>query len=329
MLAICVSRGSNGLLKFLLAGSLLLTAGAATSSAAVIMIDDFSSETLSPEYVKSVTVMGSDGLADVTFDTTTNPGKLTAIPTTTSTKTWQIALLRDDYRLLNDGDWVQVTAKIKEDSVVNSQFLGGLYLNTKGATLNASQFQVFLRGSRALFISPNQSVANAITAVNDPIILRATRLSATSLRASYSVDGGTTFINAGNPVTVPDVSQWGIGVQLGNLNNATLSGAFLFDDLMMNDNSPTPGDFDGDGDVDGADFVAWQTNFPLTSGATLAGGDADADGDVDGADFDAWQTHFPSMQGSLTPVPEPAAMVIAVIGSIGCVRLCRRNGVTS
>src|SRR5690606_37257845 len=28
-----------------------------------------------------------------------------------------------------------------------------------------------------------------------------------------------------------------------------------------------PGDFNGDGNVDGADFVIWQTNFPNNSGA--------------------------------------------------------------
>jgi hypothetical protein len=61
---------------------------------------------------------------------------------------------------------------------------------------------------------------------------------------------------------------------------------------------PTPGDFDGDHDVDGADFVAWQTNFPKASGATRAQGDADGDGDVDGADFVVWQTNFPTSPGS-------------------------------
>jgi hypothetical protein len=53
-------------------------------------------------------------------------------------------------------------------------------------------------------------------------------------------------------------------------------------------------DFDGDTDVDGADFVVWQTNFPKTSGATKATGDADNDGDVDGADFITWQTAYPT-----------------------------------
>jgi hypothetical protein len=77
-----------------------------------------------------------------------------------------------------------------------------------------------------------------------------------------------------------------------------------------------PGDFDNDGDVDGADFVAWQTNFPLASGATLAMGDADRDGDVDGADFVVWQTNFStSPGGAASPVPEPASGLLAFLSA--------------
>lgn len=81
----------------------------------------------------------------------------------------------------------------------------------------------------------------------------------------------------------------------------------------------TPGDFDTDGDVDGADFVAWQTHFPIIAGATLKDGDADGDGDVDGADFVVWQTSFSSTPNGLSsPVPEPdgIAMVIAACASM-------------
>jgi hypothetical protein len=73
-----------------------------------------------------------------------------------------------------------------------------------------------------------------------------------------------------------------------------------------------PGDFDSDGDVDGADFVTWQTNFPAASGHTRETGDADGDGDVDGADFVVWQTNFPSPPApGITPVPEPAGALAA------------------
>jgi fibronectin-binding autotransporter adhesin len=76
-----------------------------------------------------------------------------------------------------------------------------------------------------------------------------------------------------------------------------------------------PGDFDSDGDVDGADFVAWQTNFPKASFATLSQGDADSDGDVDGADFILWQTNFPSTPGPAT-VPEPSTLLLALLFSL-------------
>jgi hypothetical protein len=87
-----------------------------------------------------------------------------------------------------------------------------------------------------------------------------------------------------------------------------------------------PGDFDGDGDVDGADFVAWQTNFPKSSGALPSEGDADGDGDVDGADFVVWQTNFPFTPGpGATPIPEPSALVLAGITAMTLLGLARRQ----
>lgn len=88
-----------------------------------------------------------------------------------------------------------------------------------------------------------------------------------------------------------------------------------------------PGDFDGDDDVDGADFVAWQTNFPKPTGATLAEGDADGDGDVDGADFVVWQTNFPFTPGSgVTPVPEPPAYGLVLGALVGLIVYYRAAG---
>jgi hypothetical protein len=52
------------------------------------------------------------------------------------------------------------------------------------------------------------------------------------------------------------------------------------------------GDFDVDGDADGADFLAWQRGLGTTTGATRSQGDANADGAVDGVDLDAWRQHF-------------------------------------
>jgi hypothetical protein len=65
-------------------------------------------------------------------------------------------------------------------------------------------------------------------------------------------------------------------------------------------------DFDGDGDVDGDDFLDWQNGFPTPSGASNENGDADGDGDVDGDDFLIWQNEFPA-PGSIGSTPEPAS----------------------
>jgi hypothetical protein len=93
-----------------------------------------------------------------------------------------------------------------------------------------------------------------------------------------------------------------------------IGGQILTLNLLGVVNGLVPGDFNSDGDVDGADFVAWQMNFPLESGATLAMGDADADGDVDGADFVAWQTNYP-FSPSPAAIPEPAAGLLLLAGA--------------
>jgi hypothetical protein len=117
-------------------------------------------------------------------------------------------------------------------------------------------------------------------------------------------------------------------VQL-SINYGTLSASSIVltvDSLI----TATPGDFDGDGDVDGADFVAWQTGFPTASGALRGQGDDDGDGDVDGADFAAWQSSFPATSGSGTsPVPEPRAVLLAATAGLGLVMAVRQRRRTS
>jgi hypothetical protein len=53
-----------------------------------------------------------------------------------------------------------------------------------------------------------------------------------------------------------------------------------------------PGDFNGDGKVDGVDFLIWQAHYPTASGATPDIGDANGDGKVDGTDFLIWQANY-------------------------------------
>ena len=104
-----------------------------------------------------------------------------------------------------------------------------------------------------------------------------------------------------------------------------------------------PGDFDGDGTCDGADFLAWQRGespYPLSSSdlaewqaefGVPVSGDFDDDGDVDGADFlywqlndgsesnlDLWQATFGNdaspMTAASTGVPEPSTVALLAMG---------------
>jgi hypothetical protein len=125
-----------------------------------------------------------------------------------------------------------------------------------------------------------------------------------------------------------DILNWGSlagtfsGISLPTLNGGkTWNTSQLYTGGVLSITATTvPGDFDSDGDVDGADFVAWQTHFPTPFGATLADGDADGDGDVDGADFVVWQTNFPFTPApGGSPVPEPGACILLLIalGGLG------------
>jgi hypothetical protein len=98
-------------------------------------------------------------------------------------------------------------------------------------------------------------------------------------------------------------------------------------DFIFRESPAITGDFDGDGDVDGADFIAWQTNFPKETGATLAEGDADDDDDVDGADFAIWQSGFPTEPSpGVATVPEPQSVALfAVASAILLFRRLRRT----
>jgi hypothetical protein len=86
--------------------------------------------------------------------------------------------------------------------------------------------------------------------------------------------------------------------------------------------SPLAADFDGDGDVDGADLAKWKSDFD-----SKATSDADADGDSDGHDFLAWQRQAgAAATGANAAVPEPgSAVLVAVAAGLGMTAVRRRR----
>jgi hypothetical protein len=93
----------------------------------------------------------------------------------------------------------------------------------------------------------------------------------------------------------------------------------LFDNIKVTQGvvAAEDADFDGNGDVDGADFLIWQKNLGISDGsATLAQGDANDDGNVTAADLDVWKAQFATPGGGVSAVPEPATWASALIAML-------------
>jgi hypothetical protein len=84
-----------------------------------------------------------------------------------------------------------------------------------------------------------------------------------------------------------------------------------------------PGDFDRDGDADGADFLKWQR--AVGSADSIV--DDNRDGLVDGWDLAIWASGFvATASGSSVSVPEPPVWAVAAIGLAPICRQRRKVG---
>jgi hypothetical protein len=77
------------------------------------------------------------------------------------------------------------------------------------------------------------------------------------------------------------------------------------------------GDFDDDGDADGADLMRWQRGLGKTIGAKLGDGDGDRDGDVDAADLVVWKGDFAVPASQEVPEPTTWAVTATAILALG------------
>ena len=89
-------------------------------------------------------------------------------------------------------------------------------------------------------------------------------------------------------------------------------------------------DFNGNGSVDGADFLAWQRGYGTLVDAQSSIGDADGDGDVDADDLAIFATGFGTAPQLLPAfavhaVPEPGSALLAGLGILALQSLTRRR----
>jgi endonuclease I len=112
-----------------------------------------------------------------------------------------------------------------------------------------------------------------------------------------------------------------------NLSGATSLGAMTLTLTGVVEPAATveSADFDSDGDVDGADFLAWQQGLG-TSGATPGDGDSNDDQMVDAEDLSVWSTQYGQTPGPpMQAVPEPAATWLCLVAVAATAAFARRR----
>ncbi|MEN0111923.1 MAG: trypsin-like serine protease [Planctomycetota bacterium] len=81
--------------------------------------------------------------------------------------------------------------------------------------------------------------------------------------------------------------------------------------------TPLPGDYNGDGLIDAADYAVWQSQVGETGDGLAA--DGNADGVVDAADYTVWRDGSAQDYGDLVAslaVPEPSSALLAIMGAL-------------
>ncbi|MEM8866206.1 MAG: cellulase family glycosylhydrolase [Planctomycetota bacterium] len=127
--------------------------------------------------------------------------------------------------------------------------------------------------------------------------------------------GSQALENIGSSWT--DWHNWG-DITFDNLDNLLLPDAIAKGYYWVSE--PLPGDYNGDGTVDSADYTVWRDNLGATGLDAYAPGDGNGDGNVTAADYTVWREQYGTSvddPGSLTTsIPEPSALVLAGVVSM-------------
>lgn len=119
------------------------------------------------------------------------------------------------------------------------------------------------------------------------------------------------------------------GIYNSSNSGGLLAGTGGLNVLALGPDLGLPGDFNGDGFVNIADYTVWRDNLGATEGNLLSGnGDG---GTIGASDYSLWKTHFGDSAGAgaigaagAAAVPEPSSVVLLVGIVAGALALRRR-----
>lgn len=125
---------------------------------------------------------------------------------------------------------------------------------------------------------------------------------------------------AGDVVTFANTTAYAsYKVIFPTVKDAALSTAMQIGGIQLFDNAAASNaDFDGNGIVDGADFLKWQRGLGLTGQTNNQNGDANGDGNVNADDLAIWKTKFggPGATAAAGAVPEPTSVALIGLGAL-------------
>ena len=204
---------------------------------------------------------------------------------------------------------------------------GGVLTLSGGVTGSGSLSDVVLGGSADVGNSPGTLELEDV--VVDSTAIFGLEIGGTTL-ADYDrllLTGGITLDGVLNvSLTSGFVPTHGDTFQLIDLDGATVTGWFrqvnlpayasldTTGELLVSlATSQISGDFDGDGDVDAADYTVWQDNLGLSASALNGNGSGATT--VVQADYLLWKTNFgqSAASGSADPIPEPTTLLLALL----------------
>ena len=129
-------------------------------------------------------------------------------------------------------------------------------------------------------------------------------------QTALTLNGTTNLWFTASPTAGSSISSVSISAQNSN-------GAYVVDQLFLRSLSGIPGDYNGDGAVNGADYVVWRDNLNTTN--TLP--NDTSPGNVTSDDYTVWRANFGSAAGGTASsvgqaaaVPESATLLLLAIG---------------